>query len=321
MAEPFLSIMVPVYNGEDYLADAVHSALSQPCKDLEVLILNDGSTDRTLEIANKLAAEDNRVFVQSHKNLGMGANRNCGMPLMRGKWFLFLDDDDIIRPGFYTESIKQLLVDLQSAGFETVVPARVRANESLDRGMLDRVPLDGPMPGEGIACLNLPYEFATMLYCGDMIRRENLRFSEGWPEMESIFRHQAVCLSQKTLFTNEIWFAVRRDNPTQITRTWDYAKVAPVRAERYAALADWHRQRGTCQEVQEWADATACSASEEAETLSQSKSLLQKMRERRAQRKGHRDFLAQMIPIASLYPSAEEHENAIAKVRSEAFPG
>ena len=48
---PFLSVLIPVYNGEDYLADAIESALNQPCDDLEVVVANDGSTDRSLEIA------------------------------------------------------------------------------------------------------------------------------------------------------------------------------------------------------------------------------------------------------------------------------
>lgn len=310
--------MIPVYNGEDYLSDAVRSTLSQPCDDLEALILNDGSTDRTLEIANDWVRKDSRVQVHTHDNVGMGANRNSGIPRMRGRWFLFLDDDDVIRPGFYTDSMRELLSDLEHAGFETIVPARIRANETLDRGLLDRVPLEGSMPGGGPACLNLPYEFATILYCGDTIRREELRFSEGWPEMESIFRHQAVCLSRKTIFTNDIWFGVRRDNPTQITRTWDYPKVAPVRAERYSDLAEWHRRRGTCEEVQKWADDTARAATEEAELLSRPKPLLERIREKRALRRGYRDFLAQLILIDNLYPSPAAHELAVKSVRSAA---
>lgn len=318
MAEPFLSVMVPVYNGEEYLADSVGSVLSQPCDDLEVIILNDGSTDGTLRVAERLAASDPRVTVRSHENVGMGANRNGGIPLMRGRWFLFLDDDDAVRPGFYTESVRSLLSDLEAAGVETVVPARIRANEGLDRGMLDRVPLEGVMPGEGPACLNLPYEFATMLYRGDMLRRENLRFSEGWPEMESIFRHQAVCLSERTLFTNDIWFAVRRDNPTQITRTWDWPKVVPVRAERYAALAEWHRQRGSAPEVLAWAERTAADAAADAERLSGRRPLLERMRAKRDERRGRKAWLDSLGPISELYPSPEEHEAAVLRVREAA---
>ena len=82
--------MILAYNGEDYLSDAVRSTLSQPCDDLEVLILNDGSTDRSLEIANDWARKDSRVQVHAHDNVGMGANRNSGIPRMRGRWFLSL---------------------------------------------------------------------------------------------------------------------------------------------------------------------------------------------------------------------------------------
>lgn len=259
---PFLSVMIPVYNGEKYVANAIESVLGQPCEDLELVILNDGSTDRTLKIAQGYAREDSRVTVISHPNVGIGKNRNDGFQHLRGRAYLFLDDDDILVPGFYTQRTKETVAALFDKGVEVIVPARLYSNDKLTVARFDRVPLEGVMPGNGRACLNLPYEFTTLLYSGDVIKRENIRFSEGFPEMESIFRHRAVFCAKRALFTNDFYFIVRRSNPTQLTKTWDKTQVVRVRAEQYAQLVEWHRQRGTTGEVLEEIERRAQEAQE-----------------------------------------------------------
>lgn len=69
---PFLSVLIPVYNGERYLGSAIESALNQPCKDLEIIVANDGSTDNSLAIARQYADKDDRIRVVSHENVGRG---------------------------------------------------------------------------------------------------------------------------------------------------------------------------------------------------------------------------------------------------------
>lgn len=101
---PFLSVLIPVYNGERYLGSAIESALNQPCKDLEIIVANDGSTDNSLAIARQYADKDDRIRVVSHENAGPGQTRNEVIPDLNGKWTIFLDCDDQILPNFYTNS-------------------------------------------------------------------------------------------------------------------------------------------------------------------------------------------------------------------------
>ena len=70
--KPFLTVMIPVYNGMDYVAESIRSALDQPCRDLEVLVLDDGSQDDTLTICQNLAEEDSRVHVVRIRTLDLG---------------------------------------------------------------------------------------------------------------------------------------------------------------------------------------------------------------------------------------------------------
>jgi len=90
-----VSVVIPVYNGEAYVADAVESALAQTLPPREVIVVNDGSTDRTQSI---LAAFGSRIRVISQPNRGLSAARNTGILAARGQWIGLLDADDTWRP-------------------------------------------------------------------------------------------------------------------------------------------------------------------------------------------------------------------------------
>lgn len=94
----FLSVIVPAFNAEKHLGEAISSVLSQTHPDFELLILNDGSTDRTLEIAERFRACDSRIRVISHGNLGMGAALNQALHFAKSDWIVRLDSDDVMLP-------------------------------------------------------------------------------------------------------------------------------------------------------------------------------------------------------------------------------
>lgn len=91
---PELTVIVPVYNVLDYLDEAVDSILMQDVKELEVLFINDGSTDGSLDKLERIARVDSRVRVVSQFNCGAGAARNRGISLARGRSLVFIDPDD-----------------------------------------------------------------------------------------------------------------------------------------------------------------------------------------------------------------------------------
>jgi glycosyltransferase involved in cell wall biosynthesis len=94
---PLVSVIVPAFNAESYIADAVGSVLKQTCRQLEVLIVDDGSTDGTAEIAERLAA-DSRVRVICQANAGVAHARNRALAICRAPHVAFLDADDVWHP-------------------------------------------------------------------------------------------------------------------------------------------------------------------------------------------------------------------------------
>jgi glycosyltransferase involved in cell wall biosynthesis len=98
ISRPLVSIVIPAYNAEKYLADAVRSAQTQDYEHLEVIIVDDGSTDSTPELAKGFAAADARVRVVSQSNGGLSSARNTGLRHARGDFVSFLDSDDTLHP-------------------------------------------------------------------------------------------------------------------------------------------------------------------------------------------------------------------------------
>ena len=242
---PFLSVMVPCFNVEGLVAQSVGSSLSQPCRDLEVLCLDDGSSDGTLSVLEGLAARDPRVRVVSHPNVGLGRNRNAGIPLMRGRWACFLDADDVLVPGWYTDGMRRFLASLSEAGVGAVLPSRAVADFGLERGALERTAApDGVLPSS-VARWLIPFEFSTLLYDMRVVQGEGSpRFGEGSPEVESAYRHRAVSLAGSVLAAQGLFFQVRRLNPSSITATWDPADAGVERAREWSKAALWHRREG-----------------------------------------------------------------------------
>lgn len=105
---PIVSIIVPCYNQAQYLPETLDSVLVQTYYNWECIVVNDGSTDNSLSIANEYACRDQRIKVVSQENSGPSAARNHGVQESHGKFILFLDGDDIIAPNYLARGLEYL---------------------------------------------------------------------------------------------------------------------------------------------------------------------------------------------------------------------
>lgn len=116
---PLLSVIVPVYNVEDYVARCVESILNQTYTNLEVILVDDGATDSSGAICDSLAAKDSRVRVIHKENGGLSSARNAGMDAATGEYMTFLDSDDWLEADGYEhlmELMKRYQVKLVCGG-------------------------------------------------------------------------------------------------------------------------------------------------------------------------------------------------------------
>jgi glycosyltransferase involved in cell wall biosynthesis len=103
-----VSIVVPVYNSDTHLSTTLESILSQEHATLEIICINDGSTDKSKEILYQFARRDSRIVVIDQENAGLGATRNRGIAEAKGEFICFLDSDDLYHPSFIAKSIEVL---------------------------------------------------------------------------------------------------------------------------------------------------------------------------------------------------------------------
>ena len=119
---PLISIIVPVYNAAQYLSKCIESILAQTYTHFELLLLDDGSMDNSLEICNSYAKQDTRIKVFSHSNMGVSATRNRGIEFAQGEYISFVDSDDWVKSSYlqvlYDALHPNLGRGLVIAGFE-----------------------------------------------------------------------------------------------------------------------------------------------------------------------------------------------------------
>lgn len=94
MSNPKISVIIPVYNAEEYLEECLKSVLGQSMKEIEVICINDGSTDNSLSILKQFRERDKRLHIISQDNESAGAARNRGLEVAKGEYLSFLDADD-----------------------------------------------------------------------------------------------------------------------------------------------------------------------------------------------------------------------------------
>ena len=102
-----ISVIVPVYKAEDVLIKCVESILTQTYKNLEVILVDDGSPDHSGAICDQYVKKDNRVKVIHKKNGGVSSARNCGLDVATGDYCTFVDSDDYIDPTMYENMMKK----------------------------------------------------------------------------------------------------------------------------------------------------------------------------------------------------------------------
>jgi len=201
-----LSVIVPVYNVEPYLATCLTSVLNQSLRSLEVLIVDDGSTDRSPKIIAEFARSDPRIRTFKQTNAGQGPARNMAVPHARGQFIAFLDADDIVPPGAYRYMVKSL----QASGSDFSVGSVAR----LKNGRLAKTAWTEPVHRRdqiGITIDDFPTALLDVIACNRMFRREfwvekvggfpeGILYEDHLPMVKAYVRAQAFDLLAKVTY-------------------------------------------------------------------------------------------------------------------------
>lgn len=230
---PKVSIIVPVYNMERYLKRCLNSLLAQTLSDIEIIAVNDGSTDGTENILQEYLQKNSRIKVISQKNSGVSSARNEGIKAAQGDFIGFVDPDDWVNEKMYetmyTEAVEgktdivmcSYVREFGSHSKEKVFDLdTIRYEENEVRGMMRR--LVGPL-GEETANPELLDAWGTVwskLYRADLIRENVLQFvdlKEIGTNEDTLFNIQAFYYAASFHFLNKPFYHYWRENTESIT--------------------------------------------------------------------------------------------------------
>ncbi len=209
---PFLSVIMPVYNAEQYVKSAVESVLSQTFEDLEIICVNDASSDASLSVLLELQAADSRVkVIDSSENVGAGGARNLGLEAACGTYITFIDADDTIEPDLYERA-----ADLaKSSGADEVVWGLIEEHYDAADKLIRTVPI---VPQARM--VTDPNELTAMI----LKLEENTLFGYQW---NSFYRADSIreyhIRFEKSLFYEDYFFNLEFAKHMRSLATMDFA--------------------------------------------------------------------------------------------------
>jgi lipopolysaccharide biosynthesis glycosyltransferase/glycosyltransferase involved in cell wall biosynthesis/acetyltransferase-like isoleucine patch superfamily enzyme len=232
---PKVSIVIPVYNVEDYLEDCLDSVINQTLEDIEIICVNDGSTDVSLSILEEYAGKDKRIKVISKPNSGYGHTMNVGMDAATGEYIGIVEPDDYVKLNMYeilyyeakindVDFIKADSCRFEGTGEETKF---YRRNLTNNRSYYNRL----VNPQEDLEPFKFMMNTWSGIYKRDFIEKYDIRHNEtpGAAYQDNGFWFQTFCRATKTYFLNKALYIKRLDNPNSSVN--DKGKVFAMSAE------------------------------------------------------------------------------------------
>lgn len=240
---PFLSVIIPVYNEEKYVVFAVKSILEQPCRDLEIILLNDGSKDNSASVCKKLAESDSRIKFADKENTGVSDTRNTGIDLSSGSFIAFLDSDDVWSKDVYTEKLKN---DIIASKCDIVSFAYNCSYEDVNNVYQTTWPEN---PGTGherqgdknVDCIYTP--FCTSWYSKELIIDKNVYFKKGKRMYEDeLFKRSILYFAKKVYVVNKEVppLFTYRNNPHSVCHTSAVRKDAYNYLDAFYELQEFY---------------------------------------------------------------------------------
>lgn len=222
---PLLSIIVPIYNAASTLSATLDSLRKQSFEDVEFILVDDGSTDTSLEICHAYSSEDQRFKVFTQENSGVSVARNNGLDNASGEYIGFVDSDDTVKPEMFARLIEAIIVmkaDMAMGGYEKIFDGQVQSIITL--------PNKGLITGDDVTNISwsmafwggyrksrrLPTLYGSTwpnLYRNKIIKENDIRFPVGVSIGEDLlFNLQYLKVSTSVIFVNQSLYCYNTGN-------------------------------------------------------------------------------------------------------------
>ena len=239
--QPIISVIVPVYNAEQYLKRCLSSILSQSFKDFEVVLINDGSTDDSLRICEKFAEKDSRIRLFNRSNHGVSATRQFGIDNVRGKYCIQIDSDDWIDAN-YLFSLYTTAIDTSS---DMVCAAFIREyeNRSVQSSMYKTVSV-----GSYIKALLTFQAWGSLwnrLILTDVFKKNGISFDgdiQMWEDLAFVLK--CLLFTNKVSFCYNVYYHYVQYNSSSLCSTIHKYDVVSQTVSTIENVVQFYKERG-----------------------------------------------------------------------------
>lgn len=226
-----VSVIIPVYNAAPYLKKCLDSVLSQTLKNIEVICINDGSEDESLEILNDYADQDERIVVLTQTNTGGGAARNKGLDVARGEYLLFLDADD-----FFDKELAAIVYEKCKKRSADVCIYRVKTYDdksgkvvsetnSFVKENMPKKEVFSPMDMRGKIFITFQTWPWNKMFRRHFIEKERIRFQEIMRTNDMLFTYSALMKAERITTVDKELIYYRIGNPNSCQSTNEDAPI------------------------------------------------------------------------------------------------
>lgn len=212
-----ISFVIPAYNCEKYLKECVESIINQNVDSYEILIINDGSTDNTLNVAKELMEKySNVVKIHCQKNKGAAAARNVGLDAALGKYIVFIDSDDMLHGSTLNDCISKIVtenVDILLANISTYTNGKIKKNETC----LEEVCIRSEVLKYISSLPKFPGSSCSKIFKKDFLRKNNIIFTENIVNEDIDFMLKCFRKAQIIYHADCSWYLYRQNVQGSVT--------------------------------------------------------------------------------------------------------
>ena len=248
-----VSVLVPIYNVEKYLSGCLETLINQTLAEIEIICINDGSTDSSLKIIQEYEKRDNRIRIIDKPNSGYGASMNIGLSIAKGEFVGIVEPDDFVKPEMFEELYKLAkkndaeIVKSDYYEFETAKNSS-RKSGRISGLLANRLINAKKEPG----ILKIMPSIWSAIYKRDFLIRNDIKFLEtaGASYQDTSFAFKVLSLAERVFFTTKAYVYYRTDNENSSVKSVE--KVFAI-CDEYAEITEFLNKNP---EVKEFANGT-----------------------------------------------------------------
>jgi glycosyltransferase involved in cell wall biosynthesis len=199
---PKVSVVIPVYNVEEYIPRCLDSLINQTLQDIEIICVNDGSTDNSLKVLEEYAAKDQRIKVLNQENVGVSQARNNGLKVVTGEFIGFCDPDDYVSLDYYEKLYNAVTTNGCDIAASGITKFR---GDKYDEFLTFAEPKTAETYYDKLILLNAPNDsyIWNKIYKTSEFKKHNLEFIKGLIYEDIVFTSQVLCYLGKAVIVPE----------------------------------------------------------------------------------------------------------------------